>query len=134
MKYYTIDSRSEPLPQILGDINQEVAENLASQGWQYPKQILSNWEKAMQTIAPPFQEHIRQRLDMASHLHMGSVNARLLENAGVFSLETLAKQDPDGLFRTLNSVNKRASLRSTPLLKRRVIAWIEGAKRQSPLY
>ena len=65
---------------------------------------------------------------------MGSVNARLLEKAGVCSLKELAKQDPDELFPELVRINQALRFRKTPLVKRRIVAWIEGAKRKSVIY
>jgi hypothetical protein len=130
----TIDSRSEPLEHILADISPADGRKLAKRGWCYPVQVLTNWEEAGQSIAVPFQEPIRQRLELTAHLHMGSANARLLEKGGVFSLDALGRSDADQLYDTLVSVNQKEQLRETPLLRRRVMAWTEGAKRKSAFY
>jgi hypothetical protein len=134
MEKHTIDSRSESLQQILGDMSTDDAQRLQAQGWHYPKQILNNRQKAGQVIVEPVREAVLRRLELSAILHMGSANARLLEGAGVFSREVLAKQDPDLLFKNLLEANRILDLRESPILKRRVSAWIEGAKRNTPLY
>ena len=134
MNKHTIDSRSESLQQILGDINTDDVKQLQTQGWDYPKQILENWEKAKHVIAAPTGEAVRNRLELSATLQLGSANARLLEMAGVGSQKSLAKQEPDVLFEELTAINKALKLRESPILKRRVVAWIKGAKRETALY
>jgi hypothetical protein len=65
---------------------------------------------------------------------MGTANARLLEGAGIDSMEKLGRQKADKLFPELIKVNKKLRLRNNPLLKRRVVAWIRAARRQSFIY
>jgi hypothetical protein len=77
---------------------------------------------------------MRQRLELVSLVNMGSVNARLLERAGINSLEKLRKQEPNELFPRLVRMNQTLRLRQTPLLKRRVLGWIGAAKRQSAFF
>jgi hypothetical protein len=134
MQRHTIDSRAESVEQITGDISPDDARRLGIQGWRYPEKVLKNWAEAAPLIAPAFRERIRQRLELAGHLHMGSDNAGLLESVGVLSPDALGRQDPDRLFAQLVAANQRIKLRDTPLVKRRVIAWIEGTRRTSALY
>jgi hypothetical protein len=65
---------------------------------------------------------------------MGTANARLLEGVGIDSRDKLASQKPDQLFPKLIGVNQTLRLRNNPLLKRRVVAWINAARRQSAFY
>ena len=81
MKVYTIDSRSESLQQILHDISLDDAKRLREKGWRYPEQVLHNWEEAKGIIEILFHDRIHRRLELVSLLHMGTANARLLENA-----------------------------------------------------
>jgi hypothetical protein len=134
IKKHTIDSRAEPLQQILEDVSRDDAQRLQAQGWHYPKQILNNWENAAQAIAEPMREAVFQRLELSAILHMGSSNARLLERAGVDSRKILAAQEPDFLFETLTDLNRTLRLRKSPILKRRIVAWIEAAKRHTAVY
>lgn len=134
MKHHTIDSRSESLQQILEDISPFEASALSKRGWRYPKEILQDWEEAKTVIGIPFHDRIRQRLDLVSLLHMGSANARLLESAGIHSRESLSRENPDELFPELIRVNQAMHLRQTPLVKRRIAAWISAARRKLALY
>jgi len=134
MERHTIDSRSEPLQRILEDISPNDAYNLATRGFDYPKEILNKWDEASQIISLSFRERVRQRLELTGHLHMGSTNARLLEIAGIFSREALGRQEPDWLFDKLVAANRTMALRDTPFVKRRIMAWIKGAKRKSVFY
>ncbi len=134
MKIHTIDSRLESLHQILQDISPHDASNLSKKGWRYPEQILHNWEEAEQLIQKAFADRIRHRLELVTLLNMGSTNARLLETAGIDSRKKLAIQNPDKLFAQLIRVNQTIRLRKNPLLKRRVVSWINAAKRQSAFY
>ncbi len=134
MKMYTIDSRSESLQQILHDISPDNAKRLREKGWRYPEQVLHNWEEAKRIIETLFHSRIHRRLALVSLLHMGTANARLLESAGIDSREKLRSQKPDALFSALITINHTLRLRHNPLSKRRVIAWINAAKRQSALY
>jgi hypothetical protein len=134
MNNHTIDSRAEPLWQILEDISTTETKVLGKRGWRYPKEILQDWEEAKKVITPPFRDRIRQRLELVGLLNMGSVNARLLENAGIHSRKQLGKQDPDKLFTRLVRLNQTLVLRQTPLVKRRIVAWIAAAKRKTAIY
>jgi hypothetical protein len=134
MKNHTIDSRAEPLWQILADISPTETKMLGKRGWRYPKEILQDWEEAKKVITPPFRDRIRQRLELVGLLNMGSANARLLENAGIHSRKQLGKQDPDKLFTRLARLNQTLVLRQTPLVKRRIVAWIGAAKRKAAIY
>ncbi|MEE9403149.1 MAG: DUF4332 domain-containing protein [Desulfobacteria bacterium] len=134
MKIHTIDSRSESLRQILQDISPHDATKLEKKGWRYPEQVLHNWKEAKRLIGMPFADRIRHRLELAALLHMGTVNARLLEGVGIDSWDKLASQKPDQLFLKLIGVNQTLRLRNNPLLKRRVVAWINAARRQSFIY
>jgi hypothetical protein len=49
-------------------------------------------------------------------------------------MEKLGRQKADKLFPELVKVNKKLRLRNNPLLKRRVVAWINAARRQSLIY
>jgi len=134
MRIHTIDSRSEPLKQILQDISTHDAKKLGNEGWSYPKEVLRNWKKAKILIRVPFRDRIRRRLELVSLLNMGTANARLLESAGIDSREKLGRLKADELFPKLIMVNQRLGLRDNPLLKRRVVAWISAAGRQSAFY
>jgi hypothetical protein len=134
MKINTIDSRTGTLHQILQDISPHDAEKLSNKGWRYPEQVLHNWEEAKRLVGTPFADRIRQRLELVNFLHMGPANARLLEGAGIDSMEKLGRQKADKLFPELIKVNKKLRLRNNPLLKRRVVAWINAARRQSVFY
>jgi hypothetical protein len=134
MKVYTIDSRSKSLQAILCDISPRNAKRLTENGWRYPEQMLHNWKEAGKIIEPTFEQRIRRRLEMVSLLHMGIANARLLESVGIDSREMLASQKPDKLFPALISINDRLRLRQNPLPKRRLIAWINAAGRESAFY
>ena len=134
MNNHTIDSRAEPLWQILADISPTETKMLGKRGWRYPKEILQDWEEAKKVITPPFRDRIRQRLELVGLLNMGSDNGRLLENAGIHSRKQLGKQDPDKLFTRLVRLNQTLVLRQTPLVKRRIVAWIGAAKRKSAIY
>lgn len=134
MKIHTIDSRSEPLKQILQDISPSDATTLRQKGWRYPEQVLRNWEEAKMLIGMPYRHRIRQRLELVSLLNMGTANARLLESIGIDSREKLGRQKAGELYPLLISVNQRLRLRNKPLLKRRVVAWINAAGRQSLFY
>jgi hypothetical protein len=134
MKINTIDSRSESLRQILQDISPHDAAKLEKKGWRYPEQVLHNWKEAKRLTGMPFADRIRQRLELATLLHMGTANARLLEGVGIDSRDKLGRQKADKLFPELIKVNKKLRLRNNPLLKRRVVAWINAARRQSAFY
>lgn len=134
MKTYTIDSRSESLEQTLYDISPDDAKRLREKGWRYPKQVLHSWKEAEKNVGPAFQERIHRRLELACLLHMGTANARLLENAGIDSREELGSQNPEELLSDLIRINGRLGLRRTPPPKRRVIAWINAARRESAFY
>jgi hypothetical protein len=134
MNAYTIDSRSESLQKILEDISHSEAGALNKKGWRYPEEILEDWDQASTVISMPLRDRIRHRLKLVSTLNMGSANARLLEGVGIHSREELAHQSPDELFVELARVNQALQLRKTPLVKRRIEAWIHAAKRQSPIY
>lgn len=134
MKIHTIDSRSESIQQILQDISPNDARKLRQKGWRYPEQVLDNWEEAKMSIGMLFRERIRQRLELVNLLRMGTANARLLETTGIDSREKLGRQKADELFLELTRLNQRLRLRDKPLLKRRVAAWINAAKRQSVFY
>ena len=131
LRVRTVDSRSESIQQILEDISPMEASSLSQKGWRYPREILQNWNEARRVTRQPFRDSIRQRLELVSLVNMGSINARLLESAGICSLQNLRKQKPDELFARLVRVNQTLRLRQTPLLKRRILGWIGAAKRQS---
>jgi hypothetical protein len=134
MKIHTIDSRTESVHQILQDISPHDAAQLSKRGWRYPEQVLHNWEEAKRLVGVRFAHRIRQRLELVNLLQMGTANARLLEGAGIDSMEKLGRQKADKLFPELVKVNKKLRLRNNPLLKRRVVAWINAARRQSLIY
>ncbi len=134
MKIHTIDSRSESLKQILQDISPNDATTLHKRRWRYPEQVLHNWKEAKMLITVPFRYRIRQRLELVSLLNMGTANARLLEGIGIDSRKELGRQKADELYPKLVRVNQRLRLRNKPLLKRRVVAWINAARRQSVFY
>ncbi len=130
MKIHTIDSRSESLEQILQDISLHDAKSLNKKGWRYPEQILDNWNEAKKLIGTSSHDKIRRRLGLVNLVRMGSANARLLESAGIDSMEKLGRQEVDLLFPELVRANQGSRLRNKPLLKRRVAAWINAAKHQ----
>ena len=130
----TIDSRSESIQQILEDISPKAANSLTRKGWCYPREILQNWNEARSLTSEPVRDRIRQRLELVSLVNMGSINARLLESVGIFSLQSLQEQKPEELFQRLVKMNQTLGLRQTPLLKRRVVGWIAAAKRQSAFF
>lgn len=134
MKIHTIDSRAGSLQQLLHDISLHDAEKLNEKGWRYPAQVLHNWNEAKELIGMPLADRIRQRLELATLLHMGDANARLLEMAGIDSRDELGRQNPDKLFAQLIKINQTIGLRNNPLVKRRVAAWIHAARRQSAFY
>jgi hypothetical protein len=134
LRVHTVDSRGESIQQILEDISPVEASSLSQKGWRYPREILQNWNEATRVTRQPFRDRIRQRLELVSLVNMGSINARLLESAGICSLQNLRKQKPDELFPRLVRMNQALRLRQTPLVKRRVSGWIGAAKRQSALY
>ncbi|OEU46220.1 MAG: hypothetical protein BBJ60_02680 [Desulfobacterales bacterium S7086C20] len=134
MQYHTVDSHAESLEQILKDISPWEAATLSRKGWRYGEQVLENWQEAKASISTPFRSPFRQRLELAGLLHMGSANARLLESIGIHSRKELTRHEPDELFLSLNRANEELRLRRSPLMKRRIIAWIAGAKRRSALY
>ncbi|MDY6952120.1 MAG: DUF4332 domain-containing protein [Thermodesulfobacteriota bacterium] len=134
MNARTIDSRSESLQEILGDISLSEADALTKKGWRYPQDILDNWDKASTAITIPFRDAIHGRLALVSLVHMGSKNARLLEAAGIAVPGDLRQQQPDHLFAHLVTINQALALRKTPLVKRRVAAWIHAGTRQSLFY
>jgi hypothetical protein len=134
MKVYTIDSRSESLHLVLHDISPDDARKLEGEGWRYPRQISQNWKEAEGIVEEALRERIRKRLELVSLLYMGTANARLLESVGIDSRKTLGEQNPDALFPALIRSNERLRLRSHPLPKRRVTAWINAAKRRSAFY
>jgi hypothetical protein len=134
MKVHTIDSRAQPLGKILEDISPDAAARLRAGGWSYPREVLAEWHEAKKVIKEAQETRIRQRLELVTLVSMGSVNARLLERVGIHSREGLRTQDPAELFTRLVSENKRSNIRETPLVKRRVIAWIKAARRDSAFY
>jgi hypothetical protein len=134
MKVYTIDSRSESLHLVLHDISPDDARSLEGGGWRYPQHILQNWKHAEGIISEPLRNRIHKRLELVSLLHMGTANARLLESTGIDSQKELGKQNADALFPDLIRSNQLLGLRSNPLTKRRVTAWINAAKRTSIFY
>ena len=134
MKIHTIDSRSESLKQILQDISPNDARRLSKKGWRYPEQVLHDWEEARKLIEMSFRNKIRQRLELVSLLNMGTANARLLESAGIDSREKLGRQKADVLFPELTRLNQSLCLRNQALLKRRVVAWINAARREFAFY
>jgi len=134
MKIHTIDSRSESLHQILQDISLHDARSLNKKGWRYPEQVLDNWNEAKKLIRMPSHDKIRRRLELVNLVRMGSANARLLESAGIDSREKLGQQEVDLLFPELVRANQSSRLRNKPLLKRRVAAWINAARRQSTFF
>ncbi len=134
LKVHTVDSRAESICQILEDISPVEASALSKKGWRYPKEILQNWNEAKTVTKQPFRDRIRQRLELVSLVNMGSINAHLLERAGIHSLQDLRKQEPDHFFRKLVRINQTFRLRKTPLVKRRILGWIGAAKRESAFY
>jgi hypothetical protein len=134
LKTHTIDSRSESIQEILEDISPVEANALSQEGWRYPSEILQDWNEAKTAIKHPFRDRIRRRLELVSLVNMGSSNARLLESAGIHSVQDLRKQKPEELFPTLVRMNQTFRLRKTPLVKRRVLGWIGAAKRQSAFF
>lgn len=134
LKTHTIDSRSESIQEILEDISPVEANALSQEGWRYPPEILQDWNEAKTAIKHPFRDRIRRRLELVSLVNMGSSNARLLESAGIHSVQDLRKQKPEELFPTLVRMNQTFRLRKTPLVKRRVLGWIGAAKRQSAFF
>ena len=134
MKVFTIDSRSESLQVILRDISPNDARRLEKEGWRYPEQLFRHWKEAEGIIQKTKRERIRNRVELVSLLHMGSINARLLESTGIYSRKALGEQNPDALFAAVINSNQKSGLRSNPLPKRRVKAWINAAKRRSALY
>ncbi|MBW2107894.1 MAG: DUF4332 domain-containing protein [Deltaproteobacteria bacterium] len=134
MKKNTVDSHAQDIYSMLEDISAADARRLAETGWHYPAQILIAWDRSCLLIAQPFRVAVKNRLELASLLQMGAKNARLLEKAGVGSRETLARQDPGQLFAVLTAINTAEQIRKSPLLKRRIKAWIYGARRTSTLY
>jgi hypothetical protein len=134
LKVHTVDSRAESIQQILEDISPVEASALSKKGWRYPKEILQNWNEAKTVTKQPFRDRIRQRLELVSLVNMGSINAHLLERAGIHSLQDLRKQKPDDLFPKLVRMNQTFRLRQTPLVKRRILGWISAAKRESAFY
>jgi hypothetical protein len=134
LKVHTVDSRVESIQQILEDISPVEASALSKKGWRYPKEILQNWNEAKTVTKQPFRDRIRQRLELVSLVNMGSINAHLLERAGIHSLQDLRKQKPDDLFPKLVRINQTFRLRQTPLVKRRILGWISAAKSESAFY
>jgi len=134
MKVHTIDSRAEPLEEVLKDIRPGAAEALREKGWCYPEQVLDHWTEARASLGGAWREPVRRRLELSSLLHLGGANARLLEIAGVDSREKLANQEADALYERVERANKAFHLRDQPILKRRVRAWINAARRQSFVY
>jgi hypothetical protein len=134
MKVYTIDSRSESLHLVLGDISPDDARRLEREGWRYPEQLFRHWKEAEGIIQKTKRERIRNRIELVSLLHMGAINARLLESTGIYSRKALGKQNPDVLFAAVINSNQKSGLRSNPLPKRRVKAWINAAGRKSAFY
>jgi hypothetical protein len=130
----TIDSRVESAARVIEDISREDADRLEATGWRYPKHVLRQWENVGASIAPAKRVQIRERLELAGLLQMGSASARLMEHAGVRTLKQLAAQDPEHLFPRLVEANEVLQIRKTPLFKRRVVAWINGARRVSVFY
>ena len=59
---------------------------------------------------------------------------RLLEEAGIDTRKELAAETADRLHVKLLRINARLHLRDTPLLERRVAAWINAARRESLFY
>jgi hypothetical protein len=134
MKVQTIDSRAEPLEEILQDISPAAATTLGQAGWRFPQQVLDNWPEARELMGDSIAMSVRKRLELASLLHLGGTNARLLEMAGVDSRKELARQNDDILFRRITRANEVFRLRNQPILKRRITAWINAAKRSSFVY
>jgi hypothetical protein len=134
MKVHTVESHSEALQQILEDISLSAASKLTNAGWRYAAEVLQGWQEAKTVIQMPFRDRIYKRLELVSLVHMGSPNARLLEAAGVQSREELAKQNPDELFLELTRVNQTLQLRQAPFVKRRIVSWINAARRKSTVY
>ena len=111
MKVQTIDSRAEPLEEILQDISPAAATKLGQAGWRYPEQVLDNWTEARKLMGDSTARSVRRRLELASLLHLGGTNARLLEIAGVDSREELARQNVDILFHRITRANEVFGLR-----------------------
>jgi len=130
----TIDSQAESVAHVIEDISREDANRLEAIGWRHPKHVMRQWEKVSASIAPAKRDRIRERLELAGLLQMGSANARLMEHAGIRTIKQLASQDPEHLFPRLVEANEALQIRNTPLLKRRVVAWINGARRGSVFY
>ncbi len=133
MQCHTVGSHAESLEQILKDISPGEATTLSRKGWRYGKQVLENWQVAKESISIPFRSPFRQRLELTGLLHMGSANARLLESIGIHSRKELARYEPNELLLNLTRANKILRLRQSPLIKRRIIAWIAGARRGSAI-
>jgi hypothetical protein len=129
MKVYTIDSRAEPLEEILKDVGPAAAESFGRAGWCCPQQVLDHWPKARELLEESTRKPVRRRLELSGLLHMGGANARLLEIAGIDSREELAAQDADMLFSRLVKANEIFQVRDQTILKRRVVAWVNAAKR-----
>jgi hypothetical protein len=134
MQHFTVESRAETFQETVADIAAPVARQLATQGWKYPEQVRSHWKTVSPSIPETSRKTIKKRLDLATLLHMGSTNARLLEAVGIRSRRDLAGAEIDRLYNRLRQANNRLGLRNAPLLKRRVASWIAGARRTSPLY
>ncbi len=134
MNAHTVESYSETLRQTLEDISPSAASKLTNAGWRYPEEVLKNWDEAKTVIQVPLRDRIHDRLGLVTLAHMGWANARLLEGAGVDSPKKLAAKNPDELFPELTRVNRSLQLRQTPLVKRRIVALINAAKRRSAVY
>ena len=134
MAVHTVDSRAEPLEDILKDVTRGTGTRLRYEGWCYPEEVLAGWTEAQHVVDASFRDAVRRRLELATHLHLGSANARLLEISGIHSRQALAAQDADALFERLKKADQAFHLRKNPLYKRRVEGWISAAKRCSFLY
>lgn len=134
MHYHTVDSRAETLPQAVDDIDATIGRLLYRNGWKYPQSALNDWNAAATLIPGPLRERFRRRLELVTLLHMGSKNARLLERIGIRTRSQLAGQNPNRLLTRLARANRLSTLRKRPLLKRRVLAWVNAARRKSVLY
>lgn len=123
-----------PLQFLASLQNREIRLPPPESGRRHPKDVLKHWSEVGQSIVPGHRNRIRERLELAGLLQMGSVNARLMEHAGIRSIKQLASQNPQSLFQRLVEANEALQIRKTPLLERRVVAWINGARRGSIFY
>jgi predicted flap endonuclease-1-like 5' DNA nuclease len=122
-------------------INHAIVDHLWSKGFRTNEDILDNaaTEEARNQlaadagVAPDLLLTLARRADLARIKGIGNLYAELLEHAGVYSVQDLARQDVESLYEQVIRLNQ--NLRVTRRMPKidHVQTWVETAKSLEPV-